>query len=396
MNTVRRDGEDCDQTRADASDDDLKHLPLNRASSELVRTSQLAIAACVAAMLSLLLVPGLIRVASKSTPPHVRDVYQAIAFAAGLCAAVLGAVSLVRIGLSAGRLVGRAFAWIGITAPVLQYLLWLFVILPAIPHSSAFRMTCGGNLARIGKAMVIYANDYEDEFPRAGGPGSQWTGRIPNWIARDRFEAYGLISDGSGGQVSVSASLYLLVKYGEVKPKSFICYDSKEMPEKGVTEFKLRTYSVPDGSAELIDFYDFGPDPTRHVSYAYHMVYGPHRLSLSCEPGMAVAADRNPWTDSPSAKAKDFSLFKPDMTPFGGSAKQGRYGNTFRHQQRGQQVLFADTHVEFARRPWCGLENDNIYTSWDGDDKVRGKPPKVGSTPAGPTDSLLVNDPIQP
>ena len=44
-------------------------------------------------------------------------------------------------------------------------------------------------------------------------------------------------------------------------------------------------------------------------------------------------------------------------------------------------------------RPYCGLEDDNIYTSWDQGDKVRGKPPKVGSEPAAGTDSLLVNDP---
>ena len=398
MDTSKRDGEDFDQTRADASDGDLKHPPLNDANSKLVRTSRLAIVACIAAMLSLLLLPGLIRVASKSTPPHVRDGYLAITFAAGLCAAVLGAVSLVQIGLSAGRLVGRAFAWIGVTAPVLQYLLGLLIILLAIPRSRAFRMTCGTNLSGIGKAMLIYGNDYEDEFPRAGGPGSRWTGRIPDWQAADRYDAYGLDTRdrGSGGQVSMTASLYLLVKYAEVTPRSFVCRGTQKTREEGVTEFRPRTYRVRRKGMELVDFWDFGPNPTRHVSYTYHMVYGSHKLSTLCEPGMVVAADRNPWMNSPSAKAKDFSLFSPDIAPFGGSVEQGRYGNTFRHHQDGQNVLFLDSHVEFAKRPYCALDNDNIYTSWDGDDKVRGKPPKVGSMPAGPTDSLLVNDPIRP
>jgi prepilin-type processing-associated H-X9-DG protein len=256
-------------------------------------------------------------------------------------------------------------------------------------------MTCGTNLSGIGKAMLIYANDYDDEFPRAGGPSSRWTGRIPDWKAPDRYSAYGVAFDGSGGEVSMSASLYLLVKYAEVTPKSFICGGTTKTREKGITKFTLGRYSMPK-NAELIDLWDFGPDPTRHVSFAYHMVYGPHELSISCEPGMAVAADRNPWMDSPSAKAKDFSRFKPDMPPFGGSVEEVRYGNTVRHDQDGQNVLFVDTHVEFSKRPWCGVEDDNIYTSWDGADKVRGTPPKLGSTPAGPTDSLLVNDPIRP
>ncbi len=50
--------------------------------------------------------------------------------------------------------------------------------------------------------------------------------------------------------------------------------------------------------------------------------------------------------------------------------------------------------MNFERRATCGLENDNIYTFWDGADKVRGQPPKLGSQPAGQKDSLVVNDPV--
>ncbi len=58
-------------------------------------------------------------------------------------------------------------------------------------------------------------------------------------------------------------------------------------------------------------------------------------------------------------------------------------------------MLFLDSHVDFKGRPFCGLDQDNIYTSWDGQDKIRGVPPKLGSAPADPLDSLLVNDPVQ-
>ena len=54
---------------------------------------------------------------------------------------------------------------------------------------------------------------------------------------------------------------------------------------------------------------------------------------------------------------------------------------------------FLDAHAVFEKRSYCGFENDNIYTSWDGADKTRGQPPKFGSQPAGARDSLLVNDP---
>jgi len=55
-----------------------------------------------------------------------------------------------------------------------------------------------------------------------------------------------------------------------------------------------------------------------------------------------------------------------------------------------------DGHVEFVKRSSCGVDDDNIYTSWKGDDKVRGEPARFGSTPAHCDDSLLVNDPAKP
>jgi hypothetical protein len=59
----------------------------------------------------------------------------------------------------------------------------------------------------------------------------------------------------------------------------------------------------------------------------------------------------------------------------------------------GQQVLYLDSHVEFNKRACAGPWDDNIYTYWDGNDRARGLPPKLGSAAAGPSDSLLVNDP---
>lgn len=284
----------------------------------------------------------------------------------------------------------------------------VFLLIALVPASIAllilpkfgrrgYRMVCGTHLSGMGKAMTVYTNDYDGEFPRAGGLSSQWAGRVADWAASDRQRAYGLSSDGEGGQVSISASLYLLVKYAGMEPKAFLCGGTgRRTREKRVTEFKPDLYRVRNQAVGLSDFWDFGPDPTRHVSYAYHMVYGPNRLTTSSEPGFALAADRNPWMDSPSVKARDFSRFQPDTPPFNGTTAQARHGNTVRNDRDGQNVLFLDTSVNFQNRPFCGVDNDNIYTSWDGDDKIRGVPPRLGSTPAGARDSLFVNDPIRP
>ena len=45
-------------------------------------------------------------------------------------------------------------------------------------REQANRITCQNNLSEIGRAMQIYANDNDGEYPRAGGPTSIWTDRI--------------------------------------------------------------------------------------------------------------------------------------------------------------------------------------------------------------------------
>ncbi|MHC4313984.1 MAG: type II secretion system protein, partial [Planctomycetota bacterium] len=44
------------------------------------------------------------------------------------------------------------------------------ILMPALARvrQIAFRMVCGSNLSGIGRAMLIYANDYDNDLPRAG------------------------------------------------------------------------------------------------------------------------------------------------------------------------------------------------------------------------------------
>jgi hypothetical protein len=266
-------------------------------------------------------------------------------------------------------------------------------------RSGAFRMTCGTNLAGIGKAMLIYANDYEDELPRAGGPGTAWGAMTPaGWKAADRRMAFGVAADGHGGQAGITSCFYLLVKYSEVTPKTFICKG-----DIGVTVFDPSHRRDTPKGFDLIDAWHFGPpeEAFKHCSYAYHILFGLYALTTSVEPGFAVAADRNPWIDAPSGSAQDFSRFKPDVAPYSGTSEQARQGNAVAHQRDGQYVLFVDSHVEFAKRSYCGVEDDNIYTI----SRVQNGGDLYGMSniPVGPAcmpmnrkDSVLVHDPPVP
>ncbi|MBA7475927.1 hypothetical protein ES707_11302 [subsurface metagenome] len=287
----------------------------------------------------------------------------------------------------------KGFTLVELLVVIAIIALLMGILMPALARvrQIAFRMVCGTNLSGIGKAMLIYSNDYEDEFPRSGGRSSQWGGRINDWLANNRFTAYGVNpADGSGGVGTISSSFYLLVKYADVTPKSFVCKS-----DSGTNAFKTSLYSPLADGRELIDLWDFGNDTvyggSKHCSYAYHMPFGLYALTTSSDPGMAVAADRNPFIPSPAGDAKDISGFNPD-----GGPEFANISNAFAHQEDGQNVLFMDIHVNFEKRATCGINDDNIYTSWT-DTSEAGK--EIGamaipgvSVPAQRLDSLVVHD----
>jgi prepilin-type N-terminal cleavage/methylation domain-containing protein len=290
----------------------------------------------------------------------------------------------------------KGFTLVELLVVIAIIALLMGILMPALARvrQLAFRMTCGTNLSGIGKAMLIYANDYEDELPRAGGRNSTWGQLGTRWSADSRYTAYGTTpGSNEGGSASISSCFYLLVKYAEVTPKSFVCKG-----DTGTTEFSLADENnLPSTDFELIDAWDFGEDPTDNCSYAYHMPFGQYALTTSSEPGLAVAADRNPWIKSPAAEPDTsiFADFLPDVEPYRGTTEQALRGNGISHQGDGQNVLFLDSHVGFEKRSFCSLEDDNIYTVSTNTTKgdAKGDLPTTDSNPRNRKDSVLVHDP---
>jgi prepilin-type processing-associated H-X9-DG protein len=269
--------------------------------------------------------------------------------------------------------------------------LFLLAVLPIAcrkAQTDAGQTLCARNLALLGQAMFAYANDYNGALPRAGGRNSEWSLLRYNWAAADRYNAY-CVTPGTdeGGRASIGSCLYLLVKYGDVAPATFVC-----PTDPAGREFRLSEYAADRPDFALTDAWDFGPDPAKHYSYAYHIPFGRYPLKTSDDPGLALLADRNPWS-----MGKPAQHFKPDIPPHNGTAEQAAAGNTISHDEAGQNVLFLDGHVAFHDRPHCGLDNDNIYTvsavPEHGD--PMGKFPTIGGglSSANARDSLLVQDP---
>ncbi|HUS72704.1 MAG TPA: zinc-ribbon domain-containing protein [Sedimentisphaerales bacterium] len=350
--------------------------PHTTGESVQVKTSRLAIASLIFGILTLFAFPFFL------VPGFNSFVWPIIVIVAAKLAIIIGIIALVRIGLSAGRLTGKGLASIGTAIPVV---LFSIIFLNVLLHSLgciAFRMVCSSNLAQIGRAMLVYNSGYDDPLPQAGGPGTIWQPKINDWRGRDRISAFNLKPDGTGGSATISSSLYLLVKYGEQDPRLFVC-----PKDTGTTEFKPAEYGALEKDIEK--FWDFGPEPSKHCSVSYHLPYGPYPLNTATGlPRTAVIADRNPWLHSPAAKAADFRVFDPN-----GDTTAQMAGNSIPHKRDGQNVLFMDFHVAFEKRAFCGVNDDNIYTYWDGTDIRRGAPPTLTSHPKDPLDSLLVNDP---
>ena len=257
----------------------------------------------------------------------------------------------------------KGFTLVELLVVIAIIALLMGILMPALARvrQIAFRMICGSNLSGMGRAMLIYANDYDQEFPRAGFIGTVWVDEILQWAAADRVSAF-----GNPGGATITSSFYLLVKYAEVTPKSFVCKS-----ESNTTVFKVENYStLVSVGTEDEDVWDFGPgpsineaySPTNHCSYSYHNPYNRFFLSTaSSEPGMAVAADQNPWLD-PDADTTNYTWDSHEKI---GDLARYQYGNANAHQREGQNVLFMDNHVDFEKQPFCGIEEDNIYTYTD-------------------------------
>jgi prepilin-type N-terminal cleavage/methylation domain-containing protein len=292
----------------------------------------------------------------------------------------------------------KGFTLVELLVVIAIIALLMGILMPALARvrQLAFRMTCGTNLSGIGKAMLIYANDYDDELPRAGGRSSTWGGPV-NWSALNRFTAYGMAADGTGGRATISSCFYLLVKYAEVTPKSFVCKG-----DAGTNVFKLSDEpTLPSTDFELIDAWDFGTEAYKHCSYSYHAPFGLYALTTSSEPGFAVAGDRNPWIDSPAADGQDIGSFPfmPHIKPYNASTERAKHGNCNAHQKDGQNILFLDSHVYFEKYSYCSIEDDNAYTyvlSGTTTGSPMGEiPPRGGGAvmPGNRKDTLLLHDP---
>ena len=275
----------------------------------------------------------------------------------------------------------KGFTLVELLVVIAIIALLMGILMPALARvrNIAMRMTCGTNLSGIGKAILIYTGDYDDEFPR-GGYSSRSTlyKALPDWTASLGPPWGDNTATNDYGHVTITSCLNLLVKYADVMPKLFVC---KNDTGTKLWSMGLAKDSVSPGfldGKELIDLWDFGeiftggdnPNPLGadlYCSYSYQHPFTLYYLTTTTDPGVAVAADRNPWIQSPADEdGLPESIRDEFRTAFAADVDMDalKVGNAIPHQREGQNVLFADIHVDFEKNSACGVDDDNIYTRY--------------------------------
>jgi prepilin-type N-terminal cleavage/methylation domain-containing protein/prepilin-type processing-associated H-X9-DG protein len=275
----------------------------------------------------------------------------------------------------------KAFTLIELLVVVAIIALLISILLPSLSRARELskRLVCGTQAKSYGTAVKIYANDNEEHWPtptfqETTGTNILWrrssieigfgstnvnpcAAAVGGAPAKPDRQTESNVINGSGATtIAVTRAMWMLVRSGEVTPKSFICPSSGDQIENN----------------QNVDcYYDF--ESSKRISYGYQVPFGPFqtRASEDIDPRMAVFSDHGPYGDDsplttlplshPDWLASDTNDPGKNMSP---QAWQGF--NSPNHGGRGtgegQNVLFGDGHASFHKNPLQGIDNDNIFT----------------------------------
>jgi prepilin-type N-terminal cleavage/methylation domain-containing protein len=277
----------------------------------------------------------------------------------------------------------KGFTLVELLVVIAIIALLMSILMPALAQVRriAVRIICGTHLHAIGKAMLVYAQDNGDDFPRSGGRLSVWSdlNKIKQWdgVATGALTAEEVAFGTSPrAKATITSCFYLLVKYSDGVPKIFNCGGDLD-----AYVFKLSD-STSTTLTDLKDAWDYGDGtngtywPGQYCSYSYHMpfsyivnqVYYCYALQASDSSACPLCADRNPYLDKNAIEIYTDRLNTDDewaiFTSSTGFYDGDGVRNSAAHQREGQNVLYVDNHVEFEKSPNCGVQNDFIWINW--------------------------------
>jgi len=258
--------------------------------------------------------------------------------------------------------------------------LLISILLPSLNRAreTANRVKCAANLRSIGQAILLYANENKGTYPRcaysttsgACTPDVSSTGSS----ASDPFASGTTVTNNN-----VPAAFFLLLRNEDITPGVFVC------PSSNATTDLF--HNAAGGTNTANNCSNFDNPLNNYLSYSYADPYADvtsvgagFKLNSSMDPTFAVASDINPGI---TPNTSDNVLLVSNTS----SNVLMRFGNSNNHGKDGQNVLYADGHVEFQNNPFVGLNRDNIFCRNASGGGVDGN---ICDSPAGPWDSVLL------
>lgn len=255
-----------------------------------------------------------------------------------------------------------AFTLLELLVVVSIIALLISILLPSLgsARDASYKARCASNLSQIGKGFAGYQAE-NASFPLQPPPTKakfgKWTNPVlPASVASATDPIAFTFTPNAGGIYPEAgaplANVWLLVLTGRSKPPSFIC------PSDPVRPAPADTDSGPPLSAFGRKYLDFGESRTLTVetnSYAFAYPWTADLATpvawwrTATEGSIPLAADVGP------------SLAPPADDPR--AAAGTAVGNSKNHGGAGQNVAYADGHVEFCHRHDVGFAHDNIYTA---------------------------------
>jgi prepilin-type N-terminal cleavage/methylation domain-containing protein/prepilin-type processing-associated H-X9-DG protein len=304
----------------------------------------------------------------------------------------------------------KGFTLIELLVVVAIIALLISILLPSLARAREItkRAVCATNLRSLGQGMKVYANENFDMYPMSMFEGAT-TGDVTNVNFEGAMGANLTVQLTSSNMTFVhpSRSVFILVSDSGIAAKQFTC------PSAGDLEDDMR---IKDGSTDRacqpgIDRFDFRGYP--YLSYGYQNPFGMRaRPSENLDSRVALMADKGPFFTAGSTDTSDghtpdawgpfapnYDLSLPEVPDnitdiLKADNEKWRIYNSRNHSGEGENMLFADGHAEFMKRPCAGVNYDNVY-SMQGMDRdlkgcVLGRTPSQNYGPLTHTDSVII------
>jgi type II secretory pathway pseudopilin PulG len=230
------------------------------------------------------------------------------------------------------------------------------ILLPALGKAKeqAVRLKCSANLRQVGLAFQTYSlAEPNGGFPRTKYDPTKKKLLVDKdgYRVRDSFGNSGYV-----GENNVPASLFVLLKTQKLSPAMFVCPATEAQPYPEDPRESSNWKSIPEQMTYSLA-----------APYPSETAVRPFQWKNTLGPEFAIMADINPGTRGGVDPPNNVVAPRHDAP----KAKMAA-ANSNNHRNAGQNVLYADTHVEFWTTPYAGEYRpdgirDNIYTAGAGD-----------------------------